>query len=105
MITTKTLTIYEVGNFNFDNLKDAENFNRYLDIFSDEQLKELYSGFENKIDYTIYANAKFNANQMRQIRDGLEEGIDVSWYAKPEFDWKQMNQIRLGLQNNVDVSL
>ena len=62
-------TIYTVGNFKFDNFKDAERFNIYLDLgyFNDEQLTKLYMGYKNKIDYTIYANPKFNVYQMGRI--------------------------------------
>ena len=99
-------TIYTVGNFKFDNLKDAERFNIYLDLgyFNDEQLTKLYMGYKNKIDYTIYANPKFNVYQMARIYTGLTKGLDVSVYAKPAFDDEQMAEIMLGLSEGLDVS-
>ena len=97
---------YEVGNFEFDNFKDAERFNIYLDLgyFNDEQLTKLYMGYKNKIDYTIYANPKFNVYQMGRIYTGLTKGLDVSVYAKPAFDDEQMAEIMLGLSEGLDVS-
>lgn len=99
-------TIYTVGNFKFDNFKDAERFNIYLDLgyFNDEQLTKLYMGYKNKIDYTIYANPKFNVYQMARIYTGLTKGLDVSVYAKPAFDDEQMAEIMLGLSEGLDVS-
>jgi hypothetical protein len=99
-------TIYTVGNFKFDNFKDAERFNIYLDLgyFNDEQLTKLYMGYKNKIDYTIYANPKFNVYQMGRIYTGLTKGLDVSVYAKPAFDDEQMAEIMLGLSEGLDVS-
>lgn len=99
-------TIYTVGNFKFDNFKDAERFNIYLDLgyFNNEQLTKLYMGYKNKIDYTIYANPKFNVYQMGRIYTGLTKGLDVSVYAKPAFDDEQMAEIMLGLSEGLDVS-
>ena len=99
-------TIYTVGNFKFDNFKDAERFNIYLDLgyFNDEQLTKLYMGYKNKIDYTIYANPKFNVYQMGRIYTGLTKGLDVSVYAKSAFDDEQMAEIMLGLSEGLDVS-
>ena len=99
-------TIYTVGNFKFDNFKDAERFNIYLNLgyFNDEQLTKLYMGYKNKIDYTIYANPKFNVYQMGRIYTGLTKGLDVSVYAKPAFDDEQMAEIMLGLSEGLDVS-
>ena len=99
-------TIYTVGNFKFDNFKDAERFNIYLDLgyFNDEQLTKLYMGYKNKIDYTIYANPKFNVYQMGRIYTGLTKRLDVSVYAKPAFDDEQMAEIMLGLSEGLDVS-
>ena len=77
--------IYRLENFEFDNLKDAERFNEYLSIFRRLQLKELYLGYKNGINYRIYAKSEYNEKQMREIRYGLESKIDVSMYAKPEF--------------------
>ena len=101
-----TETIYTVGNFKFDNFKDAERFNIYLDLgyFNDEQLTKLYMGYKNKIDYTIYANPKFNVYQMGRIYTGLTKGLNVSVYAKPTFDDEQMAEIMLGLSEGLDVS-
>ena len=48
-------TIYKVGDFTFNNQKDADKFDNYLNVLEDKQLKELYYGYESKIDYTIYA--------------------------------------------------
>ena len=99
-------TIYTVGNFKFDNFKDAERFNIYLDLgyFNDEQLTKLYMGYKNKIDYTIYANPKFNVYQMSRIYTGLTKGLDVSVYAKPAFDDEQMAEIMFGLSEGLDVA-
>lgn len=99
-------TIYTVGNFKFDNFKDAERFNIYLDLgyFNDEQLTKLYMGYKNKIDYTIYVNPKFNVYQMGRIYTGLTKGLDVSVYAKAAFDDEQMAEIMLGLSEGLDVS-
>lgn len=52
-------TIYKVGNFTFNNQKDADKFDNYLNVLEDKQLKELYYGYESKIDYTIYAEPEF----------------------------------------------
>lgn len=100
-------TIYTVGNFKFDNLKDAERFNIYLDLgyFNDEQLTKLYMGYKNKINYTIYANPKFNVYQMGRIYTGLTKGLDVSVYANPEFTPEQIFQIKEGLIQGLDVSI
>ena len=100
-------TIYTVGNFKFDNFKDAERFNIYLNLgyFNDEQLTKLYMGYKNKIDYTIYANPKFNVYQMGRIYTGLTKGLDVSVYAKPEYTCYQMEEIRLGLLKSLDVKI
>ena len=76
MIITKT--IYQVGNFMLEDLKHAKNFDEYLNIFSDEQLDEIYLGYQSKIDYTIYAKPEFHASQMVQIRKGLEKNLNVS---------------------------
>ena len=99
-------TIYTVGNFKFDNFKDAERFNIYLDLgyFNDEQLTKLYMGYKNKIDYTIYANPKFNVYQMSRIYTGLTKGLDVSVYATPEFNFEQMDEIYQGIKDGIDVS-
>ena len=94
MITPKIT--YEVGNFEFDNLKDAENFNSYLNVLSDNQLNEIYFGYQSKIDYTIYAKPEFSAKQMEAIRLGLEENLNVSLYSNPKFESGEngTNQIR-----------
>ena len=65
---TEIKHIYRLENFEFDNLEEAERFNEYLNIFGKLQLKGLYSGYKNGIDYTIYANPEFNYLQMEQIR-------------------------------------
>ena len=52
-------TTYHVGYFEFDNLEDAEIFDKYLEVFSKEQLDVIYSGYQSKIDYTIYAKPEF----------------------------------------------
>ena len=88
---------YEVGNFEFDNLKDAENFEGYLNDFSDEQLNEIYLGYQAKIDYAVYANPDFTWKQMEQIRFGIEENLNVSLYANLDFNVLQMEQIRWGV--------
>ena len=53
-------TIYKVGKFKFDNLEDANTFDDYLVIFSDRQLKQLYLGYKNGINYKVYSNSKFD---------------------------------------------
>ena len=67
--------IYRLENFEFDNLEEAERFNEYLNIFGKLQLKELYSGYKNGVDYIIYANPEFNEKQMQQIKMGLENFV------------------------------
>lgn len=85
-------TIYQVRNFMLEDLKDAENFDKYLNIFADEELDEIYLGYQSKIDYTIYARPEFNYDQMWQIREGLQQKLDVSIYATPKFNYRQMEQ-------------
>lgn len=91
--------IYDVNGFKFNNSKDAEQFNQYSKIFSYKQMKEIYSGYLSKIDYTIYAKPEFDEFQMSEIRCGLKKGLDVSIYAKPEYDYFKMWEIRLDLEN------
>ena len=88
MIITKP--IYQVGNFEFENLKHAKKFDKYLNIFSEEQLNEIHLGYQSKIDYTIYAKPEFSAKQMEEIRRGLEDGIDVTSFANPELSPMEM---------------
>ena len=88
MIITKP--IYQVGNFEFEDLKHAKNFDKYLTVFSEEQLNEIHLGYQSEIDYTIYAKPEFSAKQMEEIRIGLEEKLNVSLYSKPEFNWQQI---------------
>ena len=42
MIITKP--IYQVGNFEFEDLKHAKNFDKYLIVFSEKQLNEIQFG-------------------------------------------------------------
>ena len=72
-----TETTYKVGNFKFENLKSAEIFDNYSNIFNKKQLKEIYNGYLSKIDYKIYANPEFTPEQMFQIKEGLNQGLDV----------------------------
>ena len=51
MITIKP--IYQVGNFEFEDIKHAKNFDKYLTVFSKEQLDEIHLGYQSEIDYTI----------------------------------------------------
>lgn len=60
--------IYKVGTLLFDNLQDAETFDKYSKSFNKKQLKELYKGYKSKIDYKVYANPKFDDFQMAIIR-------------------------------------
>ena len=98
MIITKP--IYQVGNFEFEDLKHAKNFDKYLTVFSEEQLNEIHLGYQSEIDYTIYAKPEFSAKQMEEIRRGLEDGIDVSIYLNPSIDWEEMKKIRLEIESN-----
>ena len=78
---------YKVEDFEFDNIEDAEKFNKIYDKFkTKEQLQEIYLGIKNKIDYSIYARPEFNSYKMELIRQGLEKGLDVNYYAKIEFN-------------------
>ena len=87
MIITKP--IYQVGNFEFEDLKHAKNFDKYLTVFSEEQLNEIHLGYQSEIDYTIYAKPEFSAKQMEEIRRGLEDGIDVTSLPTLNFHpWK-----------------
>lgn len=95
---------YEVGNFEFDNLKDAENFNSYLNVLSDNQLNEIYFGYQSKIDYTIYAKPEFSAKQMEAIRLGLLKNLDVKIYSDPNIKAEDMERIRKELEKNIDNS-
>ena len=88
MITIKP--IYQVGNFEFEDLKHAKNFDKYLTIFSEEQLDEIHLGYQSKIDYTIYAKPEFSAKQMEEIRRGLEDGVDVTSIVNPELSPMEM---------------
>lgn len=88
MIITKP--IYQVGNFEFEDLKHAKNFDKYLTIFSKEQLDEIHLGYQSEIDYTIYAKPEYNAQQMEEIRRGLEDGIDVTSFTNPELSPMEM---------------
>ena len=104
-IIVEVKTTYKVNNFEFNNQKDAENFDNYLNIFDNRQLKELYDGYKKGINYKIYANPDFNAEQMELIREGLEDGLDVSFYAISVFNWSQMKEIYSGLEKKLNVSL
>lgn len=88
MITIKP--IYQVGNFEFEDLKHAKNFDKYLTVFSEEQLNEIHLGYQSEIDYTIYAKPEFSAKQMEEIRRGLEDGIDVTSFTNPELSPMEM---------------
>lgn len=88
MIITKP--IYQVGNFEFEDLKHAKNFDKYLTVFSEEQLNEIHLGYQSEIDYTIYAKPEFSAKQMEEIRRGLEDGIDVTSFTNPELSPMEM---------------
>lgn len=88
MIITKP--IYQVGNFEFEDLKHAKNFDKYLTVFSEEQLNEIHLGYQSEIDYTIYAKSEFSAKQMEEIRRGLEDGIDVTSFTNPELSPMEM---------------
>ncbi len=88
MIITKP--IYQVGNFEFEDLKHAKNFDKYLTVFSEEQLDEIHLGYQSEIDYTIYAKPEFSAKQMEEIRRGLEDGIDVTSFTNPELSPMEM---------------
>ena len=92
-------TCYKVNNFEFDNMEDAEKFNAiYNEFKNEEQLKQIYLGIKNKINYKIYANQKFDFTQMKEIRQGIEKGLDVSIYAKPELNYLQMGSILKALE-------
>lgn len=88
MIITKP--IYQVGNFEFEDLKHAKNFDKYLTVFLEEQLNEIHLGYQSEIDYTIYAKPEFSAKQMEEIRRGLEDGIDVTSFTNPELSPMEM---------------
>lgn len=88
MITIKP--IYQVGNFEFEDLKHAKNFDKYLTVFSEEQLNEIHLGYQAEIDYTIYAKPEFSAKQMEEIRRGLEDEIDVTSFTNPELSPMEM---------------
>ena len=88
MIITKP--IYQVGNFEFEDIKHAKNFDKYLTVFSEEQLNEIHLGYQSEIDYTIYAKPEFSAKQMEEIRRGLEDGIDVISFTNPELSPMEM---------------
>ena len=88
MIITKP--IYQVGNFEFEDIKHAKNFDKYLTVFSEEQLNEIHLGYQSEIDYTIYAKPEFSAKQMEEIRRGLEDGIDVTSFTNPELSPMEM---------------
>lgn len=90
---------YKVGNFEFNNQEDAGKFNSYSGIFTDEQLREIYLGYKNKIDYTVYAKEEFDEFQMAEIRFGLEKKLDVSSYSNTTIDWKEMRKIRKELES------
>lgn len=88
MITIKP--IYQIGNFEFEDIKHAKNFDKYLAVFSEEQLNEIHLGYQSEIDYTIYAKPEFSDKQMEEIRRGLEDGIDVTSFANPELSPMEM---------------
>ena len=45
----------------------------------------------------FYINEDFDSNQLYEIFSGFEQNVDISIYSKPEFDWKQMETFRLDL--------
>ena len=65
-----------------------------LEIFTRDELTEIFKGVEKDLNILIYAKKEFNYSQMEQIRLGLESNVDVSIYAKPEMDLEIMNFIK-----------
>ena len=73
--------------------------------FTQDQIEEIKTGFDEGLDITAYADKEFLAIQMRQIRFGLEMGLDVSVYADPRYDWFQMEEIRKGIMGGLQIEL
>ena len=46
--------------------------------FTQDQIEEIKTGFDEGLDITAYADKEFLAIQMRQIRLGLCDGLDLS---------------------------
>lgn len=81
-----------------------EQYKEYFDKFDEAQLKTIFDGMLEGIDYEVYAKPEFSGEQMREIYIGLLAGLNVSVYAKPDYDMYQMSVIRIGLRDGIDVS-
>jgi hypothetical protein len=75
------------------------------------QMKEILSGIEHRVDITRYLDEKFEAEQMRQIRIGLEyekknhlkPGAVINFFADYNYSGSQMEAIRLAYCNNLSI--
>lgn len=74
-----------------------------LELFTKDEITEIFKGLEKYLDISIYANKEYNSSQMEQIRLGLEKGLDVSLYVKVEISWREMEQIRNKLENEQNI--
>ena len=59
-----------------NNLEILKELN--LELFTRDELDEIFKGLEKYLDISIYANKEYNSPQMEQIRLGLEEDLDVN---------------------------
>lgn len=74
-----------------------------MDIYTDDQKREISLGLQMGLDVSVYARPEFLAIQMQEIRMGMLEHLPIEWYAKPEYDWFQMEEIRKGLQQGMNI--
>ena len=69
--------------------------------FTQDQIEEIKTGFDEGLDITAYADKEFLAIQMRQIRLGLCDGLDLSPFQ--HLGAGILKQLRLALKNHVKI--
>lgn len=69
--------------------------------FTQDQIEEIKTGFDEGLDITAYADKEFLAIQMRQIRLGQCDGLDLSPFQ--HLGAGILKQLRLALKNHVKI--
>ena len=98
----------DLSNVSEENKKKFEALDKSL--FNEKQLSQIEIGFKRNLDFSKYADPKYNHSQMFELRIALQysdnlKPEDLDFLFDNKWNNEQMRELRLGMLAGIDYSI
>ena len=98
----------DLSNISAENKEKFELLDKSL--FNEKQLSQIEIGFKRNLNFSRYANPKYNHSQMFELRIALQysdyiKEKDLEFLFNEKWSNEQMRELRLGMLAGIDYSI